>query len=177
MLAPMIVLGGLCVIFGVVNSLPLGRLIEPAVGAGVTQGESFAGFPSSLLLVGLTLAVLAAACLNHAFGVRRTGKGLGAVDHIHYAPGLHSVYNVAEKGRLDPYNLGRSIVWVAAHVLFRIDRLIDWVYSTLATKSALGVTWLLRRAHDGNLNRYILWSIAGAVAVILFVFAFFGGGR
>jgi hypothetical protein len=51
------------------------------------------------------------------------------------------------------------------------------VYSTLATKSALGVTWLLRRAHDGNLNRYILWSIAGAVAVILFVFAFFGGGR
>ncbi len=177
MLFPMIVLAGLCVLFGVANSLPLRHLIEPAVGGALGEGESFAGFPSSRVLVGLTLAVLVGACLNHAFGVRRTGRGLGAVDHIHYAPGLHTVYGAAEKGWLDPYTIGRWVVKACAVFLFWIDRVIDWLYAGLATKSALGVAWVLRVAHNGNLNRYILWSIAGAIAVILFVFAFFGGLR
>jgi len=177
MLVPMIVLAGLCVVFGLMNSLPLQRLIEPAVGAAITQGETFAGFPSSMLLVGLTLAVLLLACLNHAFGVRRTGKGLGAVDHIHYAPGLSSVYALQETGALDPYRILNGVVRVAAAVLYRIDRVIDWLYNTVATRSALAVTWLLRKAHNGNVNRYVLWSILGAVGVVLAAVAIFGGLR
>jgi len=173
----MIVLGAICVLFGVVNSLPVRGLIEPAVGAGVLQGESFAGFPSSLLLVGLTAGVLLLACANHAFGVRRTGRGLGAVDHIHYAPGLSSVYAAQEAGALDPYRFLNGLVRLAAAILFRIDRLIDWLYNALATRSALAVTWLLRKAHNGNVNRYVVWSILGAAGVVLAALALFGGLR
>ena len=100
MLIPMIVLAGLCILFGVANSVPLAGLIQPAVGAAVTGGRSFAGFPASSLLVGLTGAALLLALLNHWYGVRKTGRGLGAVDHIHHAIFLSPVYSVA--GRAGP---------------------------------------------------------------------------
>ena len=140
MLVPMIVLAALCVLFGVANQLPLGSLVQPAVGEKVTGGASFAGFPASALLVGLTLLALALAVLNHIFGVRRTGRGLGAVDHIHHAPVLASIYAVAEKGQIDPYTIGRWVVKGGAVALWGIDRAFDWVYETVAVGSALGIS-------------------------------------
>ena len=110
MLIPMVVLAALCVFFGVANGVPLAGLIQPAVGDAVTAGRSFAGFPASSLLVGLTAAVLLLAVLNHWYGVRRSGRGVGAVDHIHHAIFLYPAYAVAEKGHLDPYFIGRWIV-------------------------------------------------------------------
>ena len=110
MLIPMIVLAGLCILFGVGNSIPLGGLIQPAVGTAVTGGRSFAGFPASTLLIELTAAALLLAVLNHWYGVRKTGRGLGAVDHIHNAIFLAPVYAVAEKGQLDPYFIGRWVM-------------------------------------------------------------------
>jgi len=157
MLIPMIILAGLCVFFGVANGFPLGRLIQPAVGEAVTRGHSFAGFPASSLLVGLTAAALVLAALNHWFGVRRTGRGVGAVDHIHHAVFLYPVYSVAEKGRLDPYFIGRWVVRGIAVALWSVDRAVDWVYDTLAVKSAQGVSTLVRKAHTGSANRYVLW--------------------
>jgi len=175
MLVPMVVLAGLCILFGLWNRLPIGGLIEPGVGAGVLAGHEFGGFELNWLLAGLTLAVLAAAVANHAFGVRRTGKGLGAVDHIHHAPVLASVYRVAEAGRLDPYWIVGGIGKGIARALWGIDRAIDWIYETLAARGALGVSWVLRRAHSGNVNRYVLWALAGATAVVLAAVALFGG--
>ncbi len=179
MLVPMIVLAGLCILFGVANALPLERLIQPALGSAMegAHGGTFAGFPTNLMLVGLTAAVLLLAVLNHAFGVRRTGKGLGAVDHIYHAPGLASIYSLQATGALDPYRVLNGVVGLAAKGLFAIDRTIDWIYSTLASKSALAVSWVLRRVHSGNVNRYILWALAGAVAIVLVILATVGGGR
>ena len=177
MLIPMIVLAGLCILFGVANSLPLAGLIQPAVGAAVTGGRSFAGFPASSLLVGLTAAALLLAFLNHWYGVRKTGRGLGAVDHIHHAIFLSPVYSVAEKGRLDPYFIGRRVVRGLALGLWGIDRAIDWVYDTLVVKAAQGVSRLGRLAHNGSVNRYILWSIAGAAAVVITAAFLIGGSR
>ena len=177
MLIPMIVLAGLCILFGVANSLPLVGLIQPAVGAVVTGGRNFSGFPASPLLVGLTAAALLLAILNHWYGVRRTGRGLGAADHIHHAVILGSVYSVAERGRLDPYFIGRWFVKGAAIGLWGIDRAIDWVYDTLVVKTAQGVSRLGRLAHNGSVNRYILWSLAGAAAVVITAAFLFGGTR
>jgi NADH-quinone oxidoreductase subunit L len=177
MLIPMIVLATLCVIFGVANQLPLGSLVQPAVGKKVTGGASFAGWPASALLVGLTLIALTVAVLNHIFGVRRTGRALGAVDHIHHAPGLTQVYSVAEKGLIDPYFIGRWVVKGISTALWGVDRAFDWIYETVAVGAAQGISRIARFFHNGNVNRYVLWSIVGAAAVVLSALAVLGGGK
>jgi hypothetical protein len=65
----------------------------------------------------------------------------------------------------------------AARALYGIDHGIDWIYSTLASKTALVTSSILRRVHNGNVNRYVWWVLAGAVAVLLAVLAAVGGGR
>jgi NADH-quinone oxidoreductase subunit L len=177
MLVPMIVLAGLCVFFGVANGVPLAGLIQPAVGAYVTAGESFAGFPASELLVGLTIAALLAAALNHWYGVSKTGRGLGAADHIHHAIFLYPIYSAAERGKLDPYFIGRRLVRGVSIALWAVDRAIDWVYDTLVVRVAQGLSQLGRLAHNGSVNRYVLWSLAGAAAVVITAALALGGGR
>ena len=167
MLIPMIVLAGLCILFGVANGIPLGGLIQPAVGPAVTGGHNFAGFPASTLLIELTAAALLLAVLNHWYGVRKSGRGLGAADHIHNAIFLAPVYAVAEKGQMDPYTIGRWVFTGASISLYAVDRAFDWFYDTLVVKTALGISWLTRRAHNGNVNRYVMWSLAGAAVVIV----------
>ena len=39
------------------------------------------------------------------------------------------------------------------------------------------MSWILRRLHSGDVNRYILWTLAGAVAIVLVVLAVVGGAR
>ncbi|HVO39812.1 MAG TPA: proton-conducting transporter membrane subunit [Spirochaetia bacterium] len=177
MLIPMIVLAGLCILFGVYNVLPLEGLVQPAIGQKVLGGESFAGFPASTALVLLTVAALTIAALNHWYGVRRSGHGLGAADHIHHAPLLGAVYAVAEQGKLDPYTWGRWLTRGAAAALHGIDRGIDWMTDAAAAKSANGVSRLLRSFQNGNVNRYVLWSLVGAAAVVFAAVALIGGGR
>ncbi len=177
MLVPMIVLAGLCILFGVANQLPLGLLIQPAVGQKVTAGASFAGWPASATLVWLTVLALALAVLNHIAGVRATGRALGAVDHIHHAPLLAPIYSVAEKGLIDPYNVGRWVIKGIAAALWGVDRAFDWVYETVAVGLAQGISRMARFFHNGNVNRYVLWSIAGAAVVVLAALAVLGGGK
>jgi NADH:ubiquinone oxidoreductase subunit 5 (subunit L)/multisubunit Na+/H+ antiporter MnhA subunit len=177
MLIPMIVLAGLCIFFGVANAVPLTHLIQPAVGEAVTQGRSFAGFPPNMMLVALTGLALLAAVLNHWFGVRRTGRGIGAVDHIHHAPGAAQVYALAEAGKMDPYFIGRWFTRGAATALWGIDRAFDWVTETASVTIAHGISWAGRKVHNGNVNRYVLWSLVGAVVVVAAAVAWFGGAK
>jgi formate hydrogenlyase subunit 3/multisubunit Na+/H+ antiporter MnhD subunit len=177
MLIPMIVLAGLCILFGLGNGIPLHGLIEPAVGPAVTAGHTFAGFPPRMLLVELTVAVILLAILNHVLGVRRTGRGLGAVDHIHHAPVLSPVYAVAEKGQLDPYTIGRHVMRGVSAGLWGVDRAIDWVYETLVVKASHGLSRAGRALHSGNVNRYVLWALAGAVILVAAAVVAFGGVR
>jgi len=177
MLLPMIVLAAFCVLFGVANGIPLDGFIAPGVGAAVTGGRTFGGFPANSLLVGLTAGALLVAVLNHWFGVRRTGRGLGAVDHIHHAPIAAPIYALAEQGKIDPYAIGRWIGKGIAASLYAVDRAFDWVYDTVAVKTALGVSRLTRAAHNGSVNRYVLWSLAGAAAVTVTAIIVFGGAR
>ena len=90
---------------------------------------------------------------------------------------LASIYSVAEKGQIDPYTIGRWVVKGGAVALWGIDRAFDWMYETVAVGSALGISRISRFFHNGNVNRYVLWSLAGAVAVVLAVLAVLGGGK
>jgi formate hydrogenlyase subunit 3/multisubunit Na+/H+ antiporter MnhD subunit len=165
MLAPMLVLAALCTLFGVWNALPLNNLIQPILGTRL-EGESFAGIlPLNAMLAAISVAVLLLAVANHAWGVKRTGRGLGAVDHIHYAPGLKQVYDAAEKRWFDPYDLGMVVIRGFSKLLFWIDRGIDWVYNKALAAIVGALSWLVRKPHNGTHWMYILWALGGTVLV------------
>ena len=172
MLVSISVLAFTCVLFGVYNPLPLQTLIEPILGANLEH--SLAGLPHNWILAGISVTVLLLALANHFFGVRKSGKPLGAVDHIHYAPGLKTVYDWAEAGSLDPYNFCGKLVDALAITLMAIDRAIDWVYSRLSTGIAdllaLGIT----KAHTGRHWLYVLWVLGGGVVVAAIIFVIGG---
>ena len=169
MLFPMIVIALMCVIFGVFNSLPINRFILPVLGESRIKGLTFSGFPANVTLVAITLAVLIGAFLNHLFGVKRSGKALGAADHIHYAPILSGIYEKAQKRLFDPYELGMAIARKIAMILFWWDKAIDWVYNIFTVRLAFAFSRIIRRLHNGNCSRYLAWSLTGLFLVMAFL--------
>jgi formate hydrogenlyase subunit 3/multisubunit Na+/H+ antiporter MnhD subunit len=169
MLVPMIVIAFGCILFGVYNALPLHNLIQPILGQARLEGHDYAGFHVNAFLVIMTIIVLIAAYLNHLFGVKKSGKSVGASDHIHYAPVLRGIYDRAEKGLLDPYNIGLSIVNIFAKIAWAVDRTIDWVYNDLTVSVVNGLGFAARRIHTGNFGVYIVWSLLGVGTILMFL--------
>jgi len=173
MLVPMIVIAAGCAMFGVFNALPLDHLIAPVLSPQLQQEvhHSFSGMPGNQTLVALTLAALAGALVNHLIGVRTSGRGLGAVDHIHYAPGLAGLYDKAERRVFDPYEIGLKLAGGVARCGWAADRGIDWMYDKLVVGLAAGISRLVRWAHGGNYTAYVAWSLCGSAAVLIFILA------
>jgi NADH-quinone oxidoreductase subunit L len=168
MLIPMIVIAGFCILFGVYNQLPLRSLIQPAVANSMPHEviKDFSGWPHSVVLVVISVVVLLLALANHMFGVRRTKSAVGAVDHIHYAPGLKQIYGWAEKRYFDPYDLSRYVVKAISQILFAIDRAIDWFYNTFCIWVATSLSKLLKKSFSGNFAASVTWSLIGIVIII-----------
>jgi NADH-quinone oxidoreductase subunit L len=169
MLTPMVLIAAMCVLFGLWNALPLHHLIQPILGESRLEGHDFAGLPANSALVLVTVAVLVAALINHIFGVKAAGSGLGAADHVHHAPGLGSIYRRAEKGAFDPYNWGVRIADVVAGIAWSVDRGIDRIYDMWTVAAAGSLTKGIRAVHNGDCPRYILWSLAGALVVLVWL--------
>ncbi len=166
---PMIILAAGCIIFGVCNFIPVKLIFQPMF-ADIVGSHNFAGWPHSATLVLISCIVLLIAVLNHIYGVKKTGQGLGAVDHIHYAPVLHSIYNGAEKRYFDPYEWLMIVVKIYAYISFGIDRAINWIYDVLLVKIVSFVSARLRMANNGSPARYMVWSFSGvAFIVVLFI--------
>jgi len=140
-------------------------LIQPILGARL-EGHNFSGLPHSWTLAIISVVVLLFALLNHMFGVARTKKGIGAVDHIHYAPGLHQMYNWAEKRYFDPYNIGMFFVNIFAKALWAVDRAIDWFYDKFCVWVATSLSLILKKAFSGNYSASVSWSLLGILIVI-----------
>jgi formate hydrogenlyase subunit 3/multisubunit Na+/H+ antiporter MnhD subunit len=168
MLMPMIVIAAICIIFGVYNYLPITKLIQPILGDKL-EGHNFSGMPANTMLVIITIIVLAAALLNHLFGLKSKGSGLKAVDHIHYAPVLSTIYEKAEKRWFDPFDLGLKIVKVITNVAWGLDKAIDWVYDVFTVKVTYAFTNQIRRLHNGNYSTYLIWCLAGIAIVAIFL--------
>jgi NADH-quinone oxidoreductase subunit L len=166
MLVPMAVIAALCVLFGIFNSLPIHRFLVPVIGEKALEGRHVAGMPANWTLVLITLAVLAAAVLNHYFGVRKTGSGVGAVDHIHHAPGLSAVYDQAEKKAFDPYEHFQRFVSILSGILHGVDRLIDAIYDKASVFIVNAFSAAVRKTQSGNYVAYILWSLAGVIVMV-----------
>jgi formate hydrogenlyase subunit 3/multisubunit Na+/H+ antiporter MnhD subunit len=169
MLVPMIVIAAGCIVFGIWNAIPIKIFIQPILGQGMLEGHDFAGLPKNMSLVVITIIVLAAAVLNHLYGVWKTHSGLRVVDHIHYAPILADIYDKAEKRYFDPFNIGMRIAGVTANLASLADRAINWVYDVFSVRSAALLTAGIRRLHTGNYSTYIIWSVGGAAAILMFL--------
>ena len=170
MLVPMIVIAAGCIIFGIWNAIPIKIFIQPILGQGMLEGHDFSGLPKNMSLVIITIIVLAVAVLNHLYGVWKTHSGLKSVDHIHYAPVLAIVYDKAEKRYFDPFNIGMKIAGAAADLASLADKAIDWAYNVFSVRSAGLITAGIRRLHTGNYSTYIIWSVGGAAAILIFLF-------
>jgi len=166
MLIPMIVIASGCILFGIYNPLPLKNLIQPILGARL-EGHNFSGLPHNWMLVYISLGVLLLAFLNHLYGVKRTQKGIGAVDHIHYAPGLLQIYNMAEKRYFDPYDIGMFFVNIFAKAFWAIDRAIDWFYDTFCVWVATSLSTILKKLYSGNYSASVSWSLFGILIIIV----------
>jgi len=158
---PMMIIAGICVLFGLYNSLAVG-LITPVFGGAVDLSHyHLSGMPTNMWLVGGTIFVLAAAYINHRYGVKKTGAGIGAVDHIHHAPVLNTIYDKAENRKFDPYVYGIGTINIISKAAFGIDRATDWIYDVFSVKTARFISLSIKKAHTGNYSLYILWSLAG----------------
>ncbi|MCX6111815.1 MAG: NADH-quinone oxidoreductase subunit L [Proteobacteria bacterium] len=168
MLVPMIVLAVLCIFFGVYNAYPLNAYFMPIIGAAA-NGHSFSGMPANFTLVIITILVLVLAYLNHKYGVKKFGAGIKAVDHIHHAPVLANIYNMAEKRYFDPYELGLKFVRIFSKASFSVDRGIDWIYNHLSVRATQVATNGIKKAHTGNFSMYIAWSLGGMIILVIWI--------
>lgn len=168
MLFPILVMAAACVFFGLWNSLPVDGWIAPVLGDARLDGRLFGGFHFNLLWVA-TAVVLAGALLNHLWGVRKTGMGIKAVDHIHHAPVASTLYDEAERGLFDPYRLGLHAANLLARVAWAIDRAIDSIYDVAAVRVTAAFSSAIRAAHDGSHATYLTWSLVGAALIAVFI--------
>lgn len=178
MLVSMVIIAGGCVLFGLKNELPIDHFILPGLTGtkffAANRAEfaghmHFAGWPTDMSLVVVTGLVLAAAVVNHVTGVRITGSGLHSLDHIHYSPALHGIYDLAENRWFDPYVLGMRAIDYVARAGKWVDRAFSWMYDNMTVAATFSLTTLVRMAHTGSYALYVVWALVGALAAIVVV--------
>ncbi len=169
MLIPMIVLAAACLTFGLCKSWVITNLLQPVLGTVVQAGETI-GAKTNWVLVVISMAVLAFAALDHVYGAKKTGSGLKAADHFHYAPGLHSIYNMAEKKYFDPYHAGGYAVRGFAALSMWVNDGISWIYDVLIVRILDHISLGIRKVHSDSHAAYLIWSLAGTVVMIIIFF-------
>ncbi|MGZ5514480.1 MAG: NADH-quinone oxidoreductase subunit 5 family protein, partial [Candidatus Aminicenantales bacterium] len=107
MVTPILVLAGLCILFGVYNKLPLTLFIQPILAGHVEAGETV-DFTGHALAVFNPVALISIACLVLAFLLHRYGflksgrKAYLASEPMHNLPVIHQAYDLAERRVFDP---------------------------------------------------------------------------
>ena len=79
MLLPMCVMAAMCILFGLVNALPLDNMICPTLR--IT--EALSGWPQTGVLVLISVAALLLAVCDHIYGSGKSGGAVNAADHIY----------------------------------------------------------------------------------------------
>jgi formate hydrogenlyase subunit 3/multisubunit Na+/H+ antiporter MnhD subunit len=166
---PILVLAGLCILFGVYNKLPLTLFIQPIL-AGHVEAGAHVDFTAHALSVFTPVALISIGCLVlafllHAYGFRKGGrKPYLASEPIHNLPGMHQAYDLAEKRVFDPYEQGVKVLQGLSLVLFKgIDRPIDFFFEKIVTVTGAKFTGILKKAHNGHYANYLAWCLAGLI--------------
>jgi NADH-quinone oxidoreductase subunit L len=166
---PILVLAGLCILFGVYNKLPLTLFIQPILEGHVEAGAHL-DFTSHALSLFNWVALVSIACLVLAFLLHRYGflksgrKAYLASEPVHNLPVMHQAYDLAERRVFDPYEQGIKVLRGLSMVLYKgIDRPIDFVFEKVVTITGEKFTGILRKAHNGHYANYLAWCLAGLI--------------
>jgi NADH-quinone oxidoreductase subunit L len=173
MTVPMLVIAAGCVLFGVYNQLPLKLFIQPLISAtGVPFPESVELAHHAWQVTPVTigaLCFLGLAFLLFFVGKARTKKAVEAVDYIHHAPVLRTLYDWSEKRCFDIYEQGvRFFVWLAGIVFRYVERTADWLIEGVA-RLAVWTGLQVRKVHTGLLAMYMSWLVTGLLFLLLLV--------
>jgi NADH-quinone oxidoreductase subunit L len=168
---PILILAGLCILFGVYNKLPLTLFITPIVAPHAEAGAHL-DFVSHALAVLNPVALISIACLVLAFLLHRYGflkggrKAYLASEPVHKLPVVHQLYDWAEARVFDPYEQGVKVLQGLSMFLFKaVDRPIDFVFEKVVTVTGEKFTGILKKAHNGHYANYLAWCLAGLVIV------------
>jgi NADH-quinone oxidoreductase subunit L len=168
---PILILAGLCILFGVYNKLPLTLFITPIVAPHAEAGAHL-DFVSHALAVLNPVALISIACLVLAFLLHRYGflkggrKAYLASEPVHRLPVVHQLYDWAEARVFDPYEQGVKVLQGLSMFLFKaVDRPIDFVFEKVVTVTGEKFTGILKKAHNGHYANYLAWCLAGLVIV------------
>lgn len=168
-LLPMLVFSAICLAFGFGAYWPINNLIAPSLaGLGVQSAHELAGFHPDYLF-GISLAVILLAAGNHVLGFNLSGKKASrASDHIHHAPILSWLYDMAERKLFDIYELAMKFVSRAAKGIFSVDRFMDRVTDDLPSGVFNGLSEKISVSHNGSYSLYMAISLIGAIIYLAF---------
>jgi len=168
---PLLILAGLCILFGVYNKLPLTQFIQPVL-AGHAEAGAHLDFSSNALEIFKPVPLISIGCLVLAFLLHRHGflksgrKPYLASEPVHNLPVVHKLYDWAEARVFDPYEQGVKVLQGLSTVLFKaVDRPIDFVFEKVITVTGTRFTGILKKAHNGHYANYLAWCLAGLIII------------
>jgi formate hydrogenlyase subunit 3/multisubunit Na+/H+ antiporter MnhD subunit len=168
---PLLVLAGLCILFGVYNKLPLTLFIQPIL-EGHAEAGAHLDFVSHALDIFTPVALISIGCLVLAFLLHRHGylksgrKPYLASEPVHRLPVVHTIYDWAEARVFDLYEQGVKVLHGLSMVLFKaVDRPIDFVFEKVVTVTGEKFTGILKKAHNGHYANYLAWCLAGLIVI------------
>jgi len=174
---PILILAGLCLLFGVYNRLPLMYFIQPLFEGHAELSEHL-DFTSHALdlfnpVAGISILCLVLALAIHFYGWKRAGeKAYLASEVIHGLPLLRTLYQWSEARFFDLYEQGVRLLRFLSKIVFVvIDRPIDFLYEQVVTWTGKRATSVLQKAHNGHYANYLAWCIGGLL-ILVWVFQF-----
>ncbi len=189
MTIPMVILGLLCVIFGIFALLPLKYMIGPVLGipfGDLGDPIRLSGIWSPVLATLSILFSLLCGMLIYRWGkikdVREGEVFVGGesidseevrISGIHFYDTIQSIgflkfmFEKAKAGTFDLYELGKPVTRAfALGVYHGIDRVIDRLYNGIRIIT-LEFSQYLRKLHTGVLSTYLLWVVIGITILLL----------
>ncbi|MEF3280799.1 MAG: NADH-quinone oxidoreductase subunit L [Elusimicrobiota bacterium] len=158
MIISMIALSALCIIFGFGAHLPISKFIVPSLFSliGFYPREELSGFHfDNMFLIFLVVVIIAVS--NHIIGFKLSGKSYKASDHIHHAPILKEIYDMAEKGFFDLYEIFRKFFAWFSKLLFKVDRGFDKLIDDIPSAIAVWSGDKISKLHTGSYSLYMFF--------------------
>ena len=156
-IVPVVILAGLCVIFGIIYYLPLNAFIYPGLGLENAPALSLwnAGLATILIIIGIIIGIFVWVVMRLSDNVREVPtwncgeksdsdsliiSGTHFYKTVSSMKGLKPLYSSQEKGYFDVYNQSGRL--------------------------GLSLTDLLKWLHSGILPMYLTWEKIGLLAVL-----------